>query len=485
MSAYTISKTSFIKFEQCQKAFFLYKNHPYLRDKLSVDKQLTFKRGHDVGFFAQQLFPGGIDISKETKNVVQALELTATHIENKTAVIYEATFVHNSVLVMADILTLENGIYNAYEIKSSLKISETYLKDAYLQYYVIKHVLPNLDDLFLVTLNADYILNGDIDPKKLFKRRSVKQKAGDNFNYFEHRIGEAQALLEQNAIPNLPIGKHCFKPYQCDYFGSCWKDTINEKSIFNLPLINKNTLFDWFDSGIKDMEQLSDEQFEKPHWLQLKNAISNNELIINRLGIETFVNSVTQPAIAMDMEIWNPAIPQLQGTKPFEQIPFLVCFYDGNQYTHFFAEHRVDETEHFAQELLAYTSAYASILVYDKTMELSVIDNLAKRYPQHAGQLAELKLKIKDLFDIILNLHYYDPQYKNNFTLKGVSGISLNNVTYSSIGSGLEAMNYYDQFRLATDKTEKEKLKNQLVDYCNTDCFATYELAGFFSQLLK
>jgi len=52
-SGYAISKTSFLKFEQCQKAFFLYKNHPYLRDKFSVDKQLTFKRGHDVGYFAQ------------------------------------------------------------------------------------------------------------------------------------------------------------------------------------------------------------------------------------------------------------------------------------------------------------------------------------------------------------------------------------------------------------------------------------------------
>src|SRR5690348_16217020 len=59
---YSISKTSFLKLEQCQKAFFLYKNHPYLRDKVSAEKQLTFKRGHDVGFFAQQLFPGGTDV---------------------------------------------------------------------------------------------------------------------------------------------------------------------------------------------------------------------------------------------------------------------------------------------------------------------------------------------------------------------------------------------------------------------------------------
>jgi hypothetical protein len=483
MSTYSISKTSFIKFEQCQKAFFLYKNHPYLRDKVSVDKQLTFKRGHDVGYFAQQLFPGGIDISKETKNVVQALELTTKHIEDKTPVIYEATFVYNGVLIMADILTLnEEGVYHAYEIKSSLKVSETYLKDAYLQYYVIKNVLPTLDDLFLVTLNGDYHLENEIDVRKLFKRRSVKLKAQDNFNYFKHRIGEAHALLEQNAIPNLPIGKHCFKPYQCDYFGTCWKDTLHEKSIFNLPLINKTTLFDWFESGIKNMDELSDEQFEKPHLLQLKNAILNNTPIINKNALQTFVNTIKQPAIALDMEIWNPAIPQLPGTKPFEQTPFLVCLYDGTTYSNFFTEHSTDQTELFAQKLIEFTVNYASVLVYDKTMEVTAIDTLAKKFPQLAGGLASLKLKIIDLFDSILNLHYYDPQFKSNFTLKGVASVVLKDVSYSTINSGLEAMNYYDQYRMATEENVKENIKQQLIEYCNTDCFATFQLAGFFKM---
>ena len=483
MSTYSISKTSFLKFEQCQKAFFLYKNHPYLRDKVSVDKQLTFKRGHDVGYFAQQLFPGGIDISKETKNVVQAFELTATHIETKTPVIYEATFVHNGVLVMADILTLNEGVYNAYEIKSSLKVSETYLKDAYMQYFVIKNVLPNLDDLFLVTLNSDYLLENEIDVRKLFKRRSVKQKAQENFNYFEHRIGEAHALLEQNAIPNLPIGKHCFRPYQCDYFGTCWKDTMHEKSIFNLPLINKTTLFDWFESGIKNMDELKDEQFEKPQLLQLKNAILNNSPIINYNAIQTFVNSIKQPAVALDMEIWNPAIPQLPFTKPFEQTPFLVCLYDGETYSNYFTEHLKDDTEIFAKQLIDLTMNYVSVLVYDKTMEITAIDTLARKFPHLADGLHSLKLKIIDLFEIIVNLSYYDPQFKNNFTLKGVAGVVLKDVSYSTISSGLEAMNYYDQYRMATEMEAKEKLKQQLIDYCNTDCFATFQLAGFFRTL--
>ena len=39
-----ISKSAFIKAEQCLKHFYLYKNHLYLRDKLSKEKQLIFKQ---------------------------------------------------------------------------------------------------------------------------------------------------------------------------------------------------------------------------------------------------------------------------------------------------------------------------------------------------------------------------------------------------------------------------------------------------------
>ncbi len=62
-----ISKSAFIKAEQCLKHFYLYKNHYYLRDSLSKEKQLIFKRGTDVGIFAQQLFAGGIDVTAGEK----------------------------------------------------------------------------------------------------------------------------------------------------------------------------------------------------------------------------------------------------------------------------------------------------------------------------------------------------------------------------------------------------------------------------------
>lgn len=484
-TVYSISKTSFLKFEQCHKAFFLYKNHPYLRDKLSVDKQLTFKRGHDVGYFAQQLFPGGIDVSKEVKGSTAGAELTKTLIENKTEVIYEATFIFKGVLIMVDILTFVDGTYTAYEVKSSMKISETYLKDAYLQYYVLKNSLSAFEDLFLVTLNPDYILENEVEPKKLFRKRSVKLKAEENFAYFDHQIKVAHHLLDENIIPNIPIGKHCFRPYQCDYFGTCWKGTIHENSIFNLPFIDKTLLFEWYNNGVRNIQDVGDDMIEKEVALKIKNAFVSNETIIDQQKIAQFLSRIKQPMAAMDMEIWSSAIPQLQGTKPFEQVPFLVCFYDGTNATHFFAGHANDERRLFAQELIRLSENYASIVVYDKTMELGVIDTLRKKFPELEKNLLQLKSKLVDIFDIFLDLAYYDPAFKSNFSLKIVSSVLLKDVEYPKISSGLEAMNYFEQYRLADTAELKHALQKELVDYCGTDSSATLKLVDFLSAITR
>jgi predicted RecB family nuclease len=474
-----ISKTAFLKFEQCHKAFYFYKKHPYLRDKISIDKQLTFKRGHQVGDLAQTLFPGGIDVSKNSKNSAEGLALTATLVEKKTPVIYEATFAYNDALIMVDILCLDNEKYTAYEVKSSFKISEVYLKDACLQYYVLKNALTNLEDLFLVTLNQDYVFENEIEPKKLFKKRSVKTESEKNLPYFENQLFNAQLTLEQNKIPNIAIGKHCFKPYQCDYFSNCWKDTINENSIFNLPLLDKEKLFEWYNSGMRTIDEIGSEHDAKAIIYKIKQAYFDNKAIVDKEKITSFLSKIQSPMTAMDMEMWGPAIPQINGTKPFEQLPYLVCFFDGKKHSNVFLEYAKDDRRQFAELLLENTKGFESILVYDGTMEKMVINGLIKLFADLKPDLEHLKTKFIDIFDIFLEFSYYHPSFKTNFSLKTVAGVLLEDINYSKITSGLEAMAYFDQQRLETNLTEKEIIKQELINYCQTDTLATYQLVDF------
>src|SRR6185369_5705752 len=115
-------------------------------------------------------------------------------------------------------------------------------------------------------------------------------------------------------------------------------------------------------------------------------------------------NKIEGPVAALDMEIWSPAIPQIKGTKPFQHIPFLFCVYGGDTSTFFLCEHQTDERRAFAENLIAHTKQFKTILAYDKGMEEQAVNGLVALYPELGEKLIELKNKLIDLSVIFKNL---------------------------------------------------------------------------------
>jgi len=261
MEKHILSKSTFIRGSQCLKSLYLNKRRPFLRDSLSQEQIAIFQRGTKVGVIAQQLFPGGVDVRpKSPKLYKKSVADTLEQIANGTPVIYEATFQHNGVLIMLDILVRRNNKWFAYEVKSSLSVSETYLLDASVQYYVITNSGIQLEDFFIVHMNRDYVKNGEINYNELFIKESVKNTATKNLNLVENQIEEQKEILNYQHSPKIEIGPHCSNPYPCDFHGHCWKG-VSENSIFDLTGMNTNQQFELFNKGIHELKDLP-ENFE-------------------------------------------------------------------------------------------------------------------------------------------------------------------------------------------------------------------------------
>ncbi len=486
MAGNYISKTAFLKFEQCRKAFFLYKNHYYLRDKPSVDKQLTFKRGHDIGALAHDLFPGGINVVETDSNKTRAIEYTKELLEKRTSVIYEATFEFGGVMVMVDILVRTDEGYFAYEVKSSVKVSEIYIKDACLQYYVVKNCVNTLKDFFIVTINDGYVFDGILKVKELFRRRSIVKDALRNYDYIRSRLQQANELLEQNMIPNIDIGKHCFTPYDCDFFGTCWKDKVGEESIFDLGKVNKDDVFEWHQKGIKNISDIPVTK-EMPKHLQIQiETVKNKKAHFNKDGIKTILLQLKQPYAAMDMEIWGQAVPEIIGTKPFQKIPFLYTLVSQHGEHAFYFDHQPDDRKNFALSLIEQTQPFVSLLVYDKSLENLVIRELAELFPELSNDLKNVAARMVDISDIIHHQFYFHYNFKGNYSLKAVSAAILNEDPFKDeqVSSGLEAMNLFVAYRLHDNIIEKQKMKDDLIDYCLADSRATLLITEKFKEIM-
>ncbi|MDZ7742212.1 MAG: hypothetical protein U5Q03_10775 [Bacteroidota bacterium] len=165
---YNLSKSTYLRGTQCTKSLYLNKYHPELKDLISDAQQAIFDKGHLIGQYAWELFPGGIDASNgEPFEVERSILKTQELIQKGQKVIYEAAFKYDGVLCYMDILVKDDEGWKAYEVKGSTNLKNYHIDDTSLQYYVITHSDLPLLDISVVCLNNQYIRQGEIEAEKL------------------------------------------------------------------------------------------------------------------------------------------------------------------------------------------------------------------------------------------------------------------------------------------------------------------------------
>ncbi|HEY1039274.1 MAG TPA: DUF2779 domain-containing protein, partial [Bacteroidia bacterium] len=458
------------------KSLFLYKNFFHLKDPVPKDRQAIFNRGNDVGILAQQIFPGGIDASPASvKKYAESVAKTKELIEKGTEVIYEAAFVFNEVLVALDILVKKDGKWYAYEVKSSLKISPAYVMDASLQYYVIKNCLPELEDIFLVTVNNEYELEDKLDVQKLFKQTSVKKDAVANLPFIADRIGAAKKMIANGDMPHVTIGEHCFKPYKCDYFGTCWKN-VPERSVFQLSALGLPQQVEWYKKGIKTIASIEETEDLSKHVRTQIHSVKLNEEHLEKDKIKEFLQQIEYPVGFFDIELFAPAVPVFKDTKAYQQIPFLFSLHTLSENgelkeTHFYADPGEDPREKFLLACINKLKDVKSILVFDSNLEHGVLNSLAKKFPEHDKEIQEIKKRIIDLSIPFANYWYFHPDTLGSSSLKNLYSKLYNDDAFDRmhINSGTMATYSYNALFEETDLFKIEETRQQLIEYCRMD----------------
>jgi hypothetical protein len=226
MEKHLLSKSTFIRGNQCLKSLYLNKYRPFLRDKLSPEQLAKFRRGHQVGEVAQLLFPGGINLKPKSPSLFQKAVMQTNQIieSGKYDIIYEPGFTFDRLLVFLDILVRENNSWYGFEVKSSRKISDTFLLDAAFQYYVISNSGIKLADFSIIYAGEDLDyenLETDRPIEELFITESVLEKIIPMQEIVSEQVIRQKATLQLTKSPEIGTGPHCFNPYPCDFYGHC------------------------------------------------------------------------------------------------------------------------------------------------------------------------------------------------------------------------------------------------------------------------
>lgn len=480
MEKHVLSKSTFLRGLQCSKSLYLYKNFIQLRDSISPEQKAIFNRGNTVGLLAQKLFPGGTDATPAGRSgYIAAVAHTKQLIESGVEVIYEASFQHEQVLVILDILVKKDNEWYAYEVKSSTKISQTYLLDASLQYWVITNSGLPLADISLITINNQYIRKADLKLEELFTISSVKKDVMRNQAMVEENVQVSKKVLADNVMPDVEIGEHCFSPYGCDFMGTCWKN-VPKNSVFEITGIQKAEQFNLYKEGYKTISDIPElNALDKNANIHIR-SFKTGEAKVDIDSIHKFLDKAVYPLFFMDFETFMPAVPIYDNTKPYQHIPFQYSLHykkdKGAEMEHFYflAEQGSDPRRSFVENLLAHTESNGSILVYDALMERNVLNGLKKDFPEYADEI-DLRLKrFLDLMQPFQDRSYYHPAMKNSYSIKNLLHALVPDLSYTNlkISNGSIAMVAFEHLQKETDMFKILDTRENLLEYCKLDTLA-------------
>lgn len=435
MEKHQLSKSTFIRGVQCLKSLYLHKKRPYLRDRISAEQLAKFKRGTKVGILAQDIFPGGVDLrpkspSQYQKCVVETKHYIQTESNN---IIYEAGFQYNGVLILLDLLVKKKDGWHAYEVKSSLCISDTYIKDAALQYYVIKNSGIDLKSFNMIYVDKDYRLKNDLDLNDFFKIENITSQAAELLEKVDLMIEKEKEVINRDKSPVVHIGRQCNYPYPCDFQGVCWKG-IKSNSVFDLFGASEEECFDLYHQGKVYIKEIAENNISSDLGKIALKSFQNNKEWINQSQLTNYLSKISSNPHYINILERKVAVPTLKGSKPYHPHVYFLQ-YGQKESNENKRELLIEPETDYRKDLLdvilnLFSSDSESIICYQKDNLTFQIDHLIEIFPEKERELSQIKDRIIDFFPIFNQGYFYHYSFKKDIDIFSTSKVLAKKRTY-------------------------------------------------------
>jgi hypothetical protein len=501
-----LSKSRLMAFRQCPKRLWLEVHQPELREDSSAS-EASFATGHEVGAVARSVYDidgtgAVLDVQALTLNGLMKATRDLLKVRRR---IFEAGFTIGSKdrgeRVIADILepASDGRSWHMVEVKSSTSVKDYYLDDAAIQYHVTTGAGVRLASLHVAHLDSDWVYSGGDDYQGLFIEQDVTELAKARRSEVKRWIDEAHKIVAQAEAPALAIGGHCDAPYPCGFAGHCGNEHEAQHGAVQHPITwlprlgsNKRIAAHIESTGARSMGEVPDELLN-PKQLRVKHQTLSGRSWFDRRGAAEELGHHRLPALFLDFETVNFAVPRWAGTRPYEQIPFQ------------FSVHRLGrrgKLEHagyldisgndprppFAKALLDACGTTQPIFVYNRAFEAARIQALADAMPTMRRPLLAIADRLVDLLPVASKF-YYHPDQQGSWSIKKVLPTIAPELSYDTLelvqdGGGAQ-LAYQEAIAPETLPQRRSELRKSLLRYCRLDTFAMVRLWAYFAGQSK
>lgn len=488
-----LSKSKFTLFCQCPKALWLKTYRPEL-EVVDASTKARFETGNEVGDLAMGLFGNYIEVTVRDDDgrlsLSDMIDKTKECLDNGTENICEASFSYEGNYCAVDILRKTPNGYAIYEVKSSsfpefegkkAKI-EKYVPDIAYQKWVLTQCGIKVTGTYLVCLNSDYVRKGDLDLQRLFVVIDMAEMVDAALANVGEALTEAFEILEEEEEPDIDISENCKRPYECAFFEHC-SQHLPKPSVFDLYRMRFSDKMAYYRRGLVGYEDIRNDDLNPIRRIQVDCALEQKSHI-DANGVRKFMGSLYYPLYFLDFETMQPAIPQYDGTKPYQQIPFQyslhIIEYEGGELLH--KEHLgisgEDPRRALAEQLCSDIPMDVCSIAYNKAFECTRLKELADAFPDLSEHLLNIRDHIVDLLEPFQKGYYYLPSMGGSFSIKRVlpslfpnePSLDYHNLD-GRVQNGGDAMSIFPRIK-DMPKEQQEEVRRALLEYCCLDTLA-------------
>lgn len=420
---------------------------------------------------------------------------TKEEMQKGTSVICEASFFYEGNYCAVDILRKDGQGWAIYEVKSVTDLDNDKLTeftwDIAYQKWLLKHCDINVTGTFLVYLDNQYERRGTLDLQKLFVIKDMKELVDNEMPNVSDGVNRAMLVLANNEEPEQKLSKVCNKPYLCGFWAYC-------KRLHKVP---EPSVFDVYGGNIKSKKEdrfffpqkLNLYQEGKMSYADLKDVALGHiqrmqveeKVCINKEGIRDFLDTLRYPLYFLDFETMNDPIPQYDGTRAYQQVPFQYSLHiqknetSGYQHKEFLAPSDGSNPRRaLAEQLCKDIPMNVCILAYNKQFECGRLKELSDSFRDLANHLMNIHDNIKDLLDPFQKGYYYVPAMGGSFSIKSVLPALYPNdpeLDYhkldQQVQNGNDAMSIFPKIK-DMNPSDAQSARDALLRYCELDTWA-------------
>ncbi len=463
-----LTKTAYLNYLKCPQEFWLEYHQPAL---FKEPDTLEYEHLRQQGYAVQQLVK----------------QLKQFHPNENCIVDFERVFQTTDLYARSDVVVTHNdsGVTDIFEIKSSASVKDEHYDDVAFQRMVAERSGATVGRCHVITLNGEYVRQGEIDVEQLFTITDVTDIVAERMAATELQTLDAIAYIDSDPVPSLV--DYCAENKLDCRFIRLHFPGLPDYTVFDISYLKHEKRRLLLADGIIDITDVPDDFPLSPKQHKQVAAAKSGEIVIDREEIAKRIESWQYPLHFLDYETFSYAIPQFDGVSPFQQMCFQYSLHTidepGGELRHsYFLSHGEDDPPRAMAAKLQQdmSGGIGTVFVWYEAFEKTRNTEMAAMFPEFAAFFEEVNAHTYDLMKIFSDNLYIHPDFKGRSSIKKVLPVLRPELSYADLGIGdgmTASINWYRAAKWDTmDDATRQQIFADLEEYCKLDTLAMVEI---------